>query len=130
MQNNALLSVTEARENILKNILPLDSEPCLVENLHNRVLAENLYARLSHPAEAVSAMDERMPVIFDNKMEDTWLNESASEKELLDVLIPYPASKISAYTVSPRINDPQNEHVSLILPTPSSDQHGNLTLFD
>ena len=57
MQNNALLSVTEARENILKNILPLDSEPCLVENLHNRVLAENLYARLSHPAEAVSAMD-------------------------------------------------------------------------
>jgi putative SOS response-associated peptidase YedK len=80
--------------------------------------------------ETVSTIAERMPVIFNKKMEDVWLDKTASEKELAELLIPYSDSKISAYTVSPRINDPENEHASLILPAPSSDQHGNLTLFD
>lgn len=79
--------------------------------------------------EFVSPIAERMPVILDKKMEDVWLQNNATEKELLEVLIPYAASKISVYTVSPRINDPANEHPALILPTPSSDQYGNLTLF-
>jgi putative SOS response-associated peptidase YedK len=80
--------------------------------------------------ETVSTYAERMPILFDKKMEDVWLDKTASEKELAELLIPYSDSKISAYTVSPRINDPENEHASLILPAPSSDQHGNLTLFD
>jgi len=80
--------------------------------------------------EIVSTTSERMPVIFDKQMEDDWLEKNTSETTLLDLLKPYPASKINIYTVSPRINDATNEHPSLILPAPSSDQYGNLTLFD
>jgi putative SOS response-associated peptidase YedK len=71
-----------------------------------------------------------MPVVFDKQMEAEWLEKNISEVSLLNLLKPYPASKINIYTVSPRINETGNEHPSLILPAPSSDQYGNLTLFD
>jgi putative SOS response-associated peptidase YedK len=79
--------------------------------------------------EFVAEIDDRMPVLLDRAKEEVWLQQASTEKELLDVLTPYPATSMSVYTVSPRINDPANEHPALILPTPSSDQFGNLTLF-
>ena len=57
MQNNHLLPVSEARENMLKNISSLSSEKCSIEQAHNRIIALDLTALLSHPAEAVSSMD-------------------------------------------------------------------------
>ena len=57
MQNNPLLPVSEARENMLKNISSLSSEKCSIEQAHNRIIAQDLTALLSHPAEAVSSMD-------------------------------------------------------------------------
>ena len=57
MQNNHLLPVSEARENMLKNISSLSSEKCSIEQAHNRIIAQDLTALLSHPAEAVSSMD-------------------------------------------------------------------------
>lgn len=57
MQNSAMLPVSEARENILKNIFSLSSEKCSIEKAHNRIMAEDLTALLSHPAEVVSSMD-------------------------------------------------------------------------
>ena len=57
MQNNPLLPVSEARENMLKNISSLSSEKCSIERAHNRIIAQDLTALLSHPAEAVSSMD-------------------------------------------------------------------------
>ncbi|MEK9532956.1 MAG: gephyrin-like molybdotransferase Glp, partial [Alphaproteobacteria bacterium] len=57
MQNNHLLPVSEALENMLKNISSLSSEKCSIEQAHNRIIAQDLTALLSHPAEAVSSMD-------------------------------------------------------------------------
>ena len=57
MRNNPLLPVAEARENMLKNISSLTSEKCLIEQAHNRIIAQDLNALLSHPAQAVSSMD-------------------------------------------------------------------------
>jgi len=57
MQNNPLLPVSEARENMLKNISSLSSEKCSIEQAHNRIIAQDLTALLSHPAETVSSMD-------------------------------------------------------------------------
>ena len=80
--------------------------------------------------ELVSATNERMPVIFDKAHEDSWLSDNPSETELINMLVSYPASKMSVYTISPGISDPKNDYPSIILPAPASDQHGNLTLFD
>ena len=57
MQNNPLLPVSEARENMLKNISSLSSEKCSIEQAHKRIIAHDLTALLSHPAETVSSMD-------------------------------------------------------------------------
>ena len=57
MLNNKLLAVSDARENMLKDIKCLSSEKCLIDRAHNRIISEDLYARISHPAEALSSMD-------------------------------------------------------------------------
>lgn len=78
----------------------------------------------------MSATTERMPVIFNKAQEDRWLSNGPSESELISMLVDYPSSKMSVYTISPDISNPKNDYPSIILPTPASDQHGNLTLFD
>ena len=80
--------------------------------------------------ELLAATSERMPVILDKVREDIWLSNNPSETELLSLLVNYPASKMSVYTVSPGISNPKNDYPSIILPAPASDQFGNLTLFD
>jgi putative SOS response-associated peptidase YedK len=79
---------------------------------------------------AILSITERMPVIFDKTTEDVWLNTKTPESELITILRTYASEKMSLYTVSPRINNPTNDHPSLIIPAPASDQYGNLTLFD
>ena len=78
----------------------------------------------------VALTHERMPVIFGKETEQLWLSPSLSGPELLSMLKPYDANRMDAYTVSPRINLPNANDPSLILPTPPADQYGNLTLFD
>jgi putative SOS response-associated peptidase YedK len=80
--------------------------------------------------ELVSPLNEHMPVIFDKPEEGIWLNPESTETELTNVMKAYPANRMGIYTVSSLINNPEKDHPSLILPTPASDQHGNLTLFD
>lgn len=80
--------------------------------------------------ELVSPIHARMPVIFDKKSEQQWMEPDASEAQLLSLLTPYPAEQMNLYTVSPRIHDASINVPSLIAPTPAADQHGNLTLFD
>ncbi len=57
MQNNTLLSVSDAQKNILHGISPLSHEKCSIHSAHNRIVAEDIIALISHPAEAVSSMD-------------------------------------------------------------------------
>jgi putative SOS response-associated peptidase YedK len=80
--------------------------------------------------ELVGSVSERMPVILSKAQEEVWLSSSATELELTDLLLRYPASKMSLYTVGPGISDPKNDFPSIIFPAPATDQHGNLTLFD
>jgi putative SOS response-associated peptidase YedK len=80
--------------------------------------------------DVMSASMERMPVIFTKEHEDRWLSNNLSESEFLNMLVTYPASKMSVYTISPDISNPKNDYPSIIQPTPAADQHGNLTLFD
>lgn len=78
----------------------------------------------------VSSIYERMPVMLDPATEKVWLNKESTEDDLLNVLKPYADSKMNLYSISPRIIDSKTDVPSLILPTPPSDQFGNLTLFD
>lgn len=80
--------------------------------------------------ELVHPLNHRMPVILEKAQERIWLNRDSAEFELIGTLKTYPAGKLGIYTVSSLINNPEKDHPSLILPAPSSDQHGNLTLFD
>jgi putative SOS response-associated peptidase YedK len=80
--------------------------------------------------ELVFSATERMPVIFNKEQEEIWLSAKTPERELLQALGSYPASKMSVYTISPGISNTRNDFPSIILPAPASDQHGNLTLFD
>lgn len=78
----------------------------------------------------VAAIHERMPVILTKENEDIWLDNRSTESDLMKILRPYPAEKVSHYPVSPRINNTNMNVPSLITPTPPADQFGNLTLFD
>ncbi len=78
----------------------------------------------------VSTVSERMPVIFDKAQEETWLNKNAEESTLLDLLVAIPADGMDGFSVSPQLNTLSFDRPSLILPVPSADQYGNLTLFD
>lgn len=77
-----------------------------------------------------ASVHERMPVIFSKEDEEIWLDNRSTEDDLMKILTPYPADKISHYPVSPRINNTNTNVPSLIIPTPPADQFGNLTLFD
>ncbi len=78
----------------------------------------------------VSAIQERMPVILNAESEKVWLDKEAAEEELLNILTEADTRDLNYYPVSPRISQPDVDVPSLIVPTPPSDQHGNLTLFD
>ncbi|MBL7876382.1 MAG: SOS response-associated peptidase [Cyclobacteriaceae bacterium] len=80
--------------------------------------------------ESVSPVTDRMPVLFSRKEEERWLNKETTAEALIDLLKPAPANELEGFTVSPGINSPQAESPLLILPTPATDQFGNLTLFD
>lgn len=81
------------------------------------------------PDDAGTALPDRMPVVLSAQAEKIWLAKDSSERALLDVLSAK-TSEMNYYPVSPRISQKDVDVPSLILPTPPSDQHGNLTLFD
>ena len=78
----------------------------------------------------VATIHDRMPAILTREAEAVWMDKGSTESDLMNILIPYSAEKISHYPVSPRINNANTNTPSLIIPTPPADQFGNLTLFD
>jgi putative SOS response-associated peptidase YedK len=78
----------------------------------------------------VGSITERMPFVFSKEEESVWLNEMATEEELLDILKHNTQLAINNYPVSPGISNTSQDLASMILPTAPADQHGNLTLFD
>lgn len=83
------------------------------------------------PADAVvTSIQDRMPAILRPQTEKIWLSSDCQEQALLDIIFSAKTSEMNYYPVSPRISQKDVDVPSLILPTPPSDQHGNLTLFD
>ena len=78
----------------------------------------------------VNTIQDRMPVILNREAEMRWLDMESAEEKLLKILHSSDARELNFYPVSPRISQQDVDVPSLIVPTPPSDQHGNLTLFD
>jgi len=89
------------------------------------------FSIITVPAEGwMLEITERAPVIFSVSEEKTWLNNTSTEDQLLPLLKLYPPHLIEGYNVSPIINSTDKDGPGLIVPTPPTDQFGNLTLFD
>lgn len=81
----------------------------------------------TEPNELVSRIHNRMPVILPKTVEDLWLDPSVDDhSRLLDLLQPYPAAEMAAYTVSPFVNSVKNDSPECIEPAPAM---GQPTLF-
>jgi len=78
----------------------------------------------------IAEITERIPVIFSKQEEKIWLDNNASEEQLLSLLLVSPTHLLEGYNVSPSINSVEKDGPSLIIPTPPADQFGNLTLFN
>ncbi len=78
----------------------------------------------------VSSIQERMPVLLSPQSEKIWLSPETPEDTLLKIISNSDTKDLNYYPVSPRIRQHDIDVPSLIVPTPPSDQHGNLTLFD
>ncbi|WP_026956964.1 SOS response-associated peptidase [Algoriphagus vanfongensis] len=81
------------------------------------------------PNEVVSEVHDRMPVILDKSDEKKWLDNYASENDLLQILKPYDPDRMVGFTVSPLVNSVHNDSPALLRKTSPMDQHGNYTLF-
>ena len=89
------------------------------------------FSIITTPADkGVSMIQERMPVILTRQSERVWLAKDSTEDTLINILSATDTKDMNYYPVSPRIRQQDVDVPSLIAPTPPSDQHGNLTLFD
>jgi putative SOS response-associated peptidase YedK len=78
----------------------------------------------------MASFSETMPLILSRENESIWLDDNHSEGDFLALLNANSSITINNYPVSPVISNIGQDLASMILPTPPSDQHGNLTLFD
>ncbi len=83
----------------------------------------------TNPNSLVQEVHDRMPVILSPTDEKKWLDKYSSEQELLEIIQPYPADEMVSYTVSPLVNQVQNDQPAIIRRTLPMDQFGNYTLF-
>ena len=80
--------------------------------------------------EFVSAVCERMPVMFSKDQEKIWLDKSTDESTLISLLVPFASDAFDGFAVSTQLNTISFDRPSLMLPVQPADQFGNLTLFD
>jgi putative SOS response-associated peptidase YedK len=64
------------------------------------------------PNELVAQIHTRMPVILPEERHELWLSGEAGK----EILIPFPADRMKAWPVSPRVNSPQNNDADIIAP--------------
>lgn len=69
------------------------------------------------PNALIEPIHDRMPVILDPASYAIWLDVAERRPDELNSLFkPYPASQMTAYTVSKRVNDPKNDGEECIRP--------------
>ena len=64
----------------------------------------------------IREIHDRMPVILLPEDYETWLQDSAPEQTLQQLLAPYPADKMEMYRVSSGVNSPKNDTPACIRP--------------
>jgi len=67
------------------------------------------------PNELMADIHNRMPVILPKESEKFWI-ESRDEKDLLDLLKPFPAGQMDAYRISELVNSPGNNTAEVAKP--------------
>jgi len=69
------------------------------------------------PNSLMEKIHDRMPVILKPDAYDRWLDPAEQEPgKLSGLLKPYPASHMTAYAVSKRVNKPENDSPELVVP--------------
>src|SRR6266849_4679541 len=68
------------------------------------------------PNDIVKPVHDRMPMMLLPEDEKSWLDDEAGETIWRDLLRPYPADLMKAYTVSKRVNDVSNDDKTLTAP--------------
>ena len=77
----------------------------------------------TEPNELIRPIHDRMPVILPKDAEDFWLDSAVEDHtRLLDLLQPYQASDMSAFTVSKLVNSVKNNSPECIEPVSVMDQ--------
>jgi len=88
------------------------------------------FSIITQPASRwVEPVHDRMPLILDLVQHKRWLS-AENESDAMAVISETASLPLTHFTISPRINSLANNDATLIIPTPSADQFGNLTLFD
>jgi putative SOS response-associated peptidase YedK len=67
--------------------------------------------RIGLDHEFVWEIHTRKPVILPEEHHDAWLSGEAGK----EVLVPYPADRMRAWPVSPRVNSPKNNDAEIIV---------------
>jgi putative SOS response-associated peptidase YedK len=68
------------------------------------------------PNELLARLHDRMPVILSAEAAVRWLNERASTADLRKFLVPYPATAMKSFVVSPQINQARVDDANLVEP--------------
>lgn len=68
------------------------------------------------PNELMENIHARMPVIIEKENEKAWLNETDTDF-LQSLLKPFPAKKMTAYSISKLVNYPKNDSPEILKPT-------------
>ena len=69
----------------------------------------------THANSLIEEIHDRMPVILKKEDEKKWLS-AANEKELLELLQPYPSERMNKYPVSKKVNSPFNDLPEILEP--------------
>jgi putative SOS response-associated peptidase YedK len=64
------------------------------------------------PNELVRQIHTRMPVILPEEHHDAWLSGEAGK----EILVPFPADRMKAWPISPRVNSPRNNDPGILEP--------------
>ncbi len=78
----------------------------------------------------VEDIQNTMPAILSKQAEKIWMDEDATDEQLLDIFQTKLEASLTKYTVSPKIDMVEIDESSLIQPAPAADQYGNYSLFD
>lgn len=71
----------------------------------------------TEPNDYMKSFHHRMPVILQPEHEESWLDPSCTPDRLHEILSPYPADCMAAFSVGRLVNSPRNDSAECVVPT-------------